>query len=188
MQHLERWFRSECFQQQQQEQSRQQQHHQILQQHNFMSINTQLGGMNLAHQSATPSISPFTNPGFSGNGNTMNQYQDFSNAAFNQSLRRLRPRNMLEAHVMIALDSLTDGRNLYCVMPYCSGGELFDMLEKKTRFSEPEARYWMRQLLQVSVSEDIILCYMVPFISAFIDSKHNLLGPNNSQRGRNMPS
>lgn len=160
MQHLERWFRSECFQQQQQDQSRQQQQRQILQQHNSMSINTQLSGMTFAHQSTVPNISPFTNPGFNGISNTMNQYQDFSNLAFNQSLQRPRPCNMLEAHVMIALDSLTDGRNLYCVMPYCSGGELFDMLEKKTRFSEPEARYWMRQLLQVSVSERIIFCYM----------------------------
>eukprot|EP00804_Cyclotella_cryptica_P002083 CCRYP_006503-RA/>CCRYP_006503-RA protein AED:0.11 eAED:0.11 QI:231/0.83/0.71/1/0.83/0.71/7/34/1041 len=152
MQHLENWFRTEYIHQQQQEeeeeQLRQQQQHQILQQHNFMNINAQLSGMNLAHQSAAPNISQFTSGGFSGIGNSMNQYRDFSNAALSQSSQGRRPCTMLEAHVMVALDSLTDGRNLYCVMPYCSGGELFDVLEKKTRFSEPEARYWMRQLLQ----------------------------------------
>ena len=157
MQHLENWFRAEYIQQQQQqEQLRQQQQHQILQQHNFMNINAQLSGLNLAHPSADLNMSPVTNTGFSA-GNTMNQYQDNSNTSFNRSFQRRSPHSMLEAHVMIALDSLTDCRNLYCIMPYCSGGELFDVLEKKTRFSEPEARHWMRQLLQVSVFDQVVL-------------------------------
>ncbi len=59
------------------------------------------------------------------------------------------PRFVSESHhVMIPMDILSDDRNLYSVMPYCSGGELFEVLEKKSRFSEPEARYWMCQLLK----------------------------------------
>lgn len=37
---------------------------------------------------------------------------------------------------------------MYSIMPYCSGGELFDVLESKNRFTELEARYWMRQILR----------------------------------------
>lgn len=58
------------------------------------------------------------------------------------------PQDMLESHIMMPMDLLSDDRNLYSVMPYCSGGELFDILEKKNRFSEPEARYWMHQIVK----------------------------------------
>ncbi|KAL7546407.1 hypothetical protein ACHAWF_009742 [Thalassiosira exigua] len=57
-------------------------------------------------------------------------------------------QNMMESHIMMPMDLLSDDRNLYSIMPYCTGGELFDVLEKKNRFSEPEARYWMRQILK----------------------------------------
>ena len=58
--------------------------------------------------------------------------------------RQLTQRDMLESHVMMPLDLLNDDRNLFSVMPYCDGGELFELLEKKNRFTEPEARYWFR--------------------------------------------
>jgi serine/threonine protein kinase len=132
MQHLEKWLKTEFAQQQQRDQLQRQQQQHLMNMH-------QLNGMNLGYIGMA-------------NGNTMN-YQDFSNVPFNRppQPQRQGPRNMLEAHVMTALDSMTDGRSLYCVMPYCSGGELFDVLEKKTKFSEAEARFWMRQILQVSV-------------------------------------
>ena len=60
----------------------------------------------------------------------------------------LAPQNMLESHIMMPLDLFTDHRNMYSIMPYCSGGELFDALERKNRFTELEARYWMRQILR----------------------------------------
>ncbi|OEU22219.1 ser/thr kinase [Fragilariopsis cylindrus CCMP1102] len=45
------------------------------------------------------------------------------------------------------LDLLSDERNLYSIMPYCDGGELFERLDLNERFSETEARYWMDQIL-----------------------------------------
>jgi hypothetical protein len=56
---------------------------------------------------------------------------------------------MKDSNVMMPLDLLTDERNLYSVMPYCDGGELFERLDLNERFSEEEARYWMDQVLNV---------------------------------------
>lgn len=52
-------------------------------------------------------------------------------------------------HVMMPMDLLSDDTNLYSITPYCNGGRLLDRLERKGRFSEPEARHWMRQILKV---------------------------------------
>ncbi|KAL3775673.1 hypothetical protein ACHAW5_009484 [Stephanodiscus triporus] len=49
---------------------------------------------------------------------------------------------------MLPLDLLSDENNLYSITPYCNGGRLLDRVERKGRFSEPEARYWMRQILK----------------------------------------
>lgn len=57
---------------------------------------------------------------------------------------------MKESNIMMPLDLLTDERNLYSIMPYCDGGELFERLDLNERFSEEEARYWMDQVLNVS--------------------------------------
>ena len=54
---------------------------------------------------------------------------------------------MLSTHIMLPLDLLSDDRYLYSVMPYCDGGELFDRLDQRQKFSEDEARYWMHQIL-----------------------------------------
>jgi len=54
---------------------------------------------------------------------------------------------MSSEHVIMPLDLLSDERYLYSVMPYCDGGELFDRLEQHEKFTEPEARYWFRQIL-----------------------------------------
>jgi serine/threonine protein kinase len=56
---------------------------------------------------------------------------------------------ILETNIMMPLDLLTDDRHLYSVMPYCNGGELFERLDTTERFPEPEARYWMYQVLNV---------------------------------------
>jgi len=52
------------------------------------------------------------------------------------------------SHVLVALDILTDDQYLYTVTPYCEGGRLLDRIEGKNRFSEAEARYWFRQILE----------------------------------------
>jgi serine/threonine protein kinase len=57
---------------------------------------------------------------------------------------------MRETNIMMPLDLLSDERNLYSIMPYCDGGELFERLDLNERFSEEEARYWMEQVLNVS--------------------------------------
>jgi hypothetical protein len=64
-------------------------------------------------------------------------------------------RAILETNIMMPLDLLSDDRNLYSVMPYCDGGELFERLDLNERFSEDEARYWMHQILNVSISDTI---------------------------------
>jgi hypothetical protein len=56
---------------------------------------------------------------------------------------------MRETNVMMPLDLLSDERNMYSIMPYCDGGELFERLDLNERFSEEEARYWMDQVLNV---------------------------------------
>jgi len=56
-------------------------------------------------------------------------------------------QSMRQSNIMMPLDLLTDERNLYSIMPYCDGGELFERLDLNERFSEEEARYWMDQLL-----------------------------------------
>jgi serine/threonine protein kinase len=69
----------------------------------------------------------------------------------NMSTREKRQRaiqEMMEKHVMTALDVLSDDKNLYLVMPFCGNGELFDTLHRRTKFPEDEARFWFMQLLK----------------------------------------
>ena len=54
---------------------------------------------------------------------------------------------MNDTHILLALDILADDQHLYNIMPYCEGGRLLDRIESKNRFSESEARHWMRQIL-----------------------------------------
>mmetsp|Transcript_34955 Transcript_34955/g.37851 ORF Transcript_34955/g.37851 Transcript_34955/m.37851 type:complete len:542 (+) Transcript_34955:71-1696(+) len=54
---------------------------------------------------------------------------------------------MRNTNIIFPLDLLSDERNLYSIMPYCDGGELFERLDVNERFSENEARYWMDQIL-----------------------------------------
>ena len=50
------------------------------------------------------------------------------------------------AHVSEALETLSDNRYLYCVMPFYKNGELFDHV-KVGRFTEPRARFWFKQII-----------------------------------------
>ena len=52
------------------------------------------------------------------------------------------------SHILVPLDVLSDDQFIYSVTPYCEGGRLLDRIEHKHRFSEAEARFWMRQVLE----------------------------------------
>jgi serine/threonine protein kinase len=68
---------------------------------------------------------------------------------------------MHDVNVLLPRDILSDQRYLYSVMPYCNGGELFERLDlRNERFSEPEARYWMDQLLNgLSHLQNVGVCH-----------------------------
>jgi len=53
---------------------------------------------------------------------------------------------MRETNVIMPLDFLFDDRNLYTITPFCTGGELFGVLEDRRRFTEPECRYLLRNI------------------------------------------
>ena len=65
-------------------------------------------------------------------------------------------------HVMGALDILQDEEYLLMFMPFCSNGELLTTVRGSGRFSEPMARYWFRQILDVSI--DIVTCALLSFV------------------------
>lgn len=64
---------------------------------------------------------------------------------------------MSTTNIIMPLDLLSDDRNLYSIMPFCDGGELFERLDLNERFPEAEARYWMRQILNVSFFENLLV-------------------------------
>jgi len=53
-------------------------------------------------------------------------------------------------HVMGVLDVLQDEEYLLLFMPFCSSGDLFGFVQQAGRFPEPMARYWFKQILEVS--------------------------------------
>ena len=74
---------------------------------------------------------------------------------------------MKETNIMMPLDLLSDERNLYSIMPYCDGGELFERLDMNERFSENEARYWLDQVLNVSIADLRIACIILEVPSSY---------------------
>lgn len=69
-------------------------------------------------------------------------------------------RIIVDSHVMMPIDILTDDRFLYCVMPYCNGGELFDRLDQYNKLPEDECRYWLDQILTaVETLQKIGICH-----------------------------
>ncbi|KAL7443327.1 hypothetical protein ACHAXM_008870 [Skeletonema potamos] len=142
MQYLKRWMEVERLQ----HHHHQQQHHQ--QQFNGNSdLKSQFGGLNVTSPSSllTTGIKPPTPTSLPLPPQAM--LLPPTNNIHTTSPYHI-PQNMLESHVMMPLDLFADHKNMYIIMPYCSGGELFDVLERKSRFTELEARYWMRQILR----------------------------------------
>jgi len=56
-------------------------------------------------------------------------------------------------HVLMPLDFFSDDDFLYIITPFCTGGELFDRIHEQPngRFSEEDARRWLKQILKVGV-------------------------------------
>ena len=50
-------------------------------------------------------------------------------------------------HILKLYEFYQDKKNYYIIMELCTGGELFDHIEKKGSFSEKEAAYVMKQVL-----------------------------------------
>mmetsp|Transcript_50813 Transcript_50813/g.99366 ORF Transcript_50813/g.99366 Transcript_50813/m.99366 type:complete len:449 (-) Transcript_50813:69-1415(-) len=51
------------------------------------------------------------------------------------------------SHVLTLKDLYSDDHNMYMILPYCSGGDFFNVVEASRSFKEPEARYWFRQIV-----------------------------------------
>ena len=72
-------------------------------------------------------------------------------------------------HVLSSMEVLQDGENLYSIMPYCSGGDLFGVVVQHAEesggeggMSEPAARYWFRQIL-------LVRCQLKWTVSGIVD-------------------
>ena len=57
-------------------------------------------------------------------------------------LKKLRHKNIIQLY-----DIMESKRNLYFVMEYCKGGELFDYIVKKKKLKEPEACIFFQQII-----------------------------------------
>jgi hypothetical protein len=92
---------------------------------------------------------------------------------------------MSETNIMMPMDLLSDDRHLYSVMPFCDGGELFERLDMEEKFPEPEARYWMVQVLNVRtymllIRECLFTCMNVSCLT----NASPLESPNKSGLGK----
>jgi serine/threonine protein kinase len=54
---------------------------------------------------------------------------------------------------MGALDVLQNQEYLLLFMPLCSNGDLLGFVQEAGRFTEPMARYWFTQILEVRSSD-----------------------------------
>lgn len=69
-------------------------------------------------------------------------------------------------HVLGSMEVLQDDEFLFSIMPYAKGGDLFGYVVRDTELrggeggmSEPVARYWFRQLLEVRIGFENIVPY-----------------------------
>lgn len=53
-------------------------------------------------------------------------------------------------HLLVPQHVLQDATNLYFIIPFCSGGELLNVLQGQRTFTEAAARFWIQQILKVS--------------------------------------
>ena len=51
-------------------------------------------------------------------------------------------------NIMCQIECVEDRENIYSIMPFCDGGELYDIIESKGAMTEPVARYYFIQILQ----------------------------------------
>ena len=54
---------------------------------------------------------------------------------------------MRNTRIIMPLDCLYDHQNVYTIIPYCNGGEIFDRLDRRRRFTEDESRHFSRSIL-----------------------------------------
>jgi polo-like kinase 1 len=55
---------------------------------------------------------------------------------------------MLEhPHVVRFIDCFEDSENVYMILELCEHGSLMDLLRRRKRYTEPEARYFLTQLI-----------------------------------------
>mmetsp|Transcript_19155 Transcript_19155/g.28357 ORF Transcript_19155/g.28357 Transcript_19155/m.28357 type:complete len:211 (-) Transcript_19155:694-1326(-) len=64
-------------------------------------------------------------------------------------------RDGVHPHIMGTLDVLQDEEYLLLFMPFCSSGDLFGFVQQAGRFPEPMARYWFKQILEVSTMDEV---------------------------------
>ena len=63
-------------------------------------------------------------------------------------------------HIIQLYEIIETPKQLYLIMEYASGGELFDFISSSGRFEEPLARYYMKQLLEgLSYCHDNGICH-----------------------------
>lgn len=68
------------------------------------------------------------------------------------------------ANVLPCWDVFKDEHYIYMCMPLCSRGELFDYVRRNGRFDESVAKYWFKQLLNVSGSISLNIYF---YLSSF---------------------
>lgn len=64
-------------------------------------------------------------------------------------------------NVLPCWDLFKDEKYIYLCMPFCSSGELFGYIERNGRFDECVAKFWFRQLLNVSVFVDACIVILL---------------------------
>jgi len=59
-------------------------------------------------------------------------------------------RTIFDTHVLAADTIMSNESHLYIVMPYCAGGDLFQLVAERedTRLTEEESKFWFRQILR----------------------------------------
>ena len=85
-------------------------------------------------------------------------------------------------HVMGVLDVLQDEEYLLLFMPFCSSGDLFGFVQQAGRFPEPMARYWFKQILEVSDRRCVCLFAVVGLRKIFLSSGLKCIQLNTAPR------
>ena len=56
-------------------------------------------------------------------------------------------KTMQHPHIVRFVEVFEDNENIYMILELCANRSLMDMLRRRSRFTEPETRYFMLQLL-----------------------------------------